>query len=427
MTTRLRALVMFALLVAGCVKKDNPNYCPGLNADNNCAEGDAGLMPCANNTQCTTSTAAICDTQLHACVQCTPTQTSACMKATPICGTDERCRGCASHAECPISNACLPDGSCADAGDVAYVSAAPDGTDNPLCTMAMPCTKIMKALATNRPYLKLHGSFDEPVTISNRAITVLADPGAALTRSSSGPILSVDGSSNVKVYDLEISGASGMAAVLLPNGSNQTVTLSHVSMTRNNGTGGAVLAQGGTLNIDRSKIFNNTSGGVSISMAQFDIENNFITGNGTDIGTTPTIYGGVLLSQTNTGTRILSFNTIFANKGGPAAVTGVLCDLLSQDLTASNNVIYGNTAAGIGAQVGGAHCSWTYSDIGPDAVPGNVSVDPGFGPGDFHLQSTSPLINQADPNATLGIDIDGDARPQGGRRDIGADEYTPGK
>lgn len=424
MPIRLRTLVMFALLVAGCVKKDNPNYCPGLNADNNCAEGDAGILPCSDNSQCS-APVAICDTQRMACVQCTPTQTSACTKATPICGMDERCRGCTSHAECPMSNACLPDGSCADAGDVAYVSAAPAGTDNPMCTKAMPCTTIMKALATNRPYLKLHGSLDEQVMISNRSLTLLADPGTVLTSSATGNILTVDKVSNVKVYDLEISGASGNGAgVSLPSGSNQTVTLSHVTMTRNNGMGGAVLAQGGTINIDRSKIFNNTSGGISIFMGQFDIENNFITGNG-DLATT--VYGGVYLNQTNAGTRILSFNTISTNKAVTGNPSGVSCNSLLQDLTASNNIIYGNTSINTSMQINGNHCLWTYSDIGPDAVPGNVNVDPGFASGDFHLQSTSPLINQADPNATLGIDIDGEARPQGGRRDIGADEYVPAK
>jgi len=424
MPIRLRALVILALLVAGCVKKDNPNYCPGLNTDNNCAEGDAGAQPCADNSQCS-APAAICDPQMHACVQCTPTQTSACMKATPICGMDEHCRGCASHAECPASNACLPDGSCADAGDVAYVSAVPAGTDNPMCTMTMPCTMIMKALATNRPYLKLRGTIDEPVMISNRSVTVLADPGTVLTSTSPGNILTVDKASNVKIYDLEISGASGNGAgVSLPSGSNQTVTLSHVTIRRNNGMGGAVLAQGGTINIDRSKIFDNTSGGISVSMAQFNIEDNFITGNG-DVATT--VYGGVYFNQTNAGTRILSFNTISANKAVTGNPSGVSCNSLIQDLTASNNIIYGNTATGTSIQVGGNHCLWTYSDIGPDAVAGNVSLDPSFVPGDFHLQSNSPLINQADLNATLGIDIDGDARPQGGRRDIGADEYVPAK
>jgi hypothetical protein len=64
-----------------------------------------------------------------------------------------------------------------------------------------------------------------------------------------------------------------------------------------------------------------------------------------------------------------------------------------------------------------------------------TSVDPGFvAPGtDFHLLSTSPLIDIGDPGGTpLGAqDIDGDARVVLGkagcaaRRDIGADEFVP--
>jgi hypothetical protein len=428
MAIPLRALVMLALLAAGCVRKDNPNYCPGRNADNNCAEGDAGITSCTDNAQCS-APAAICDTvQVHACVQCTPTQASACMKATPVCGADERCRGCRSHAECPLSNVCLPEGSCADPGDVAYVTAPPAGTDNPMCTMAMPCTQIKKALDTRRPYLKLHGSFDEAVMINDRSVSVLADPATVLTRTTMGNILTIDGTSNVKIYDLEISGASGNGAgVSLPGGGSQTVTLSHVSMTRNNGTSGAVSVAGGTINIDRSRIASNTSGGISITSAQFDLENNFIIGNGSDGVTTGTGYGGVSLNGTNTGTRVLGFNTIAGNKGGLDAVTGVVCSLVTVDLTASNNIIYGNTATGLGAQVGGNHCLWSFSDIGPQASGTNLNTDPGFVPGDHHLSAGSPLINQADPAATQPHDIDGDDRPEDGRRDIGADEYVPAK
>lgn len=425
MAIPLRALVVFALLAAGCVRKDNPNYCPGRNADNNCAEGDAGPQPCTDNAQCS-APAAICDTaQLRACVQCTPTQASACMKATPVCGSDERCRGCRSHTECPVSSVCLPEGACADPGDVAYVTAPPIGTDNPMCTMAMPCTQIKKALDTPRPYLKLHGSFDEAVMINNRNVTVLADPGTVLTRTMMGNILTVDGTSNVKIYDLEISGASGNGAgVSLPGGANQTVTLGHMSLTRNNGTNGAVFVSGGTINIDRSRIFDNTGGGISITSAQFDLENNFITGNG---DSSTGIYGGVFLSQTNQGTRVLGFNTIAGNKGALDAVTGVFCNLVTKALTLSNNIIYANLVTGLGTQVGGTNCAWTFSDIGPDTVAGNVGVDPGFASGDYHLSPGSPLINQADPAATQPHDIDGDDRPEDGRRDIGADEYVPAK
>ena len=42
--------------------------------------------------------------------------------------------------------------------------------------------------------------------------------------------------------------------------------------------------------------------------------------------------------------------------------------------------------------------------------------------GDYHLQSSSPCIDAADPAATLDVDIDGDIRPQGAAHDMGADE-----
>ena len=44
--------------------------------------------------------------------------------------------------------------------------------------------------------------------------------------------------------------------------------------------------------------------------------------------------------------------------------------------------------------------------------------------GNFHLKTTSPCKNTADPAATLEVDIDGDARPLGGRHDMGADEVV---
>ena len=371
-----------------------------------------------------------------------------------------------------MSNVCLPDGSCAEPGDVAYVS-VPGGADNPMCGQATPGTKVMKALETTRPYVKLLGAIDKAVMINNRSVTLLAT-NTTLPRGSPGNIMTVDGTSNVKIYDLAINGASGNGSgILLPSGSMQTVTLGRVSMTANNGALGAVVASAGMVTIQRRRIFNNISGGISITAAQFDIENNFITGNGTDDVASPTSYGGISPFQTNTGMRTLSFNTISGNKGALDTATGVSCAGVTQDLTASNNTIYGNLVHGLGTQVGGNHCLWTYSDIGPGTTPagiGNRNEDPKFVPGDFHLQSSSGLakprgsadstckkirslrvtfrsakplwvrgfqmqenrflavtfilVDQADPAATLGVDIDGDPRPQNSRRNIGADEYT---
>jgi hypothetical protein len=90
----------------------------------------------------------------------------------------------------------------------------------------------------------------------------------------------------------------------------------------------------------------------------------------------------------------------------------------------NSNIIVNNTGP---AQVSGGNCPSTYSDIGPGAVPGtgNLSSDPLFvdpARNNFHLQLASPARDAADPAATLAVDFDGDARPQGARRDMGADE-----
>ena len=214
-------------------------------------------------------------------VQCTATEASACSGTLPVCGTDDRCRGCISHAECPSSAACLPDGSCASAADVAYVAPGPAGTDNATCSIEAPCTTVAKALATGRRYLKLQGTTDEAVTIKDQAVIVLADPGASLTRTSNGNILVIDGTSDVQISDLTINGASGSGAgISLPSGGSQSLTLRRVTMSGNNGTGGAFTASGGAVSIYQSTISSNsgTGGAVTASGGTVNIYQSTITG-----------------------------------------------------------------------------------------------------------------------------------------------------
>jgi hypothetical protein len=460
---------MVVFLVTGCiiscVRKRNPYYCPGANPNDNCAEIDAGPTRCTDSTQCTPPE--VCDTQTAMCVQCTMSQASACAGVTPVCGADDSCRGCQSHSECPDSNACLPDGSCAPAADVAYVAPEPIGTDNTTCSLATPCTQIASALATERKYLKLHGTTDEAVVIKDRNIMVLADPSTTLTRTNNGNILVIDGTSNVEIYDLQINGASGNGAgISLPSGASQSLTLTRVSMSGNNGMNGAIIASGGTLSIQQSTldgnagggltasnahvdvrqswcinnagggliasgadisiqqstIASNGGGGISLSSSTFDLQNNFIFKNGGGA----TTFGGILVNQLNGATHKLEFNTIAQNVSTTGFTAGVTCQLVAQSIAFENNIVFGNT----GTQVSGLNCAWAYSDIGPDTVTGagNVNIDPQYvnaAQGNYHLRASSPLINQADPGATLATDIDSNARPQGGRSDIGADEYMP--
>jgi hypothetical protein len=196
------AIVALGWAAASCRKSDH--YCPGALLDN-CNYRDA-IEACTRNEDCS-APAAVCDVGgSRMCVQClAPDQTSACTGATPVCGDDHVCRGCGAHAECAGSEVCLPTGSCGGDTNVAYVD--PAGTDNASCTRATPCTLLSKALATNRPYVKLTGTTDEAVIIDNgRVITFLADPGAKLTRSNgAGAIVTVrDSGTSLTVYDLTI-------------------------------------------------------------------------------------------------------------------------------------------------------------------------------------------------------------------------------
>ncbi|MGE3454983.1 MAG: right-handed parallel beta-helix repeat-containing protein [Kofleriaceae bacterium] len=431
--TTLAMLVISIGAFSGCDwiwgKQLKAGFCDEHPTDSECPPIDAGSDgpdSCSSSTQCEAPTA-VCDLGAMTCVECTPAEAGACVGMMPVCGDDRACRACEAHSEC-ASSACLPDGSCADPGVVAYVS--PTGTDNASCSQAMPCTDVADALATGRAYVKISGTNDEggTIAIDNQNVTILADPGAKIVRTSNGIVLEVKGTSRVTIYDLEISGGSGAQGIgiSMPAGNTATLTLSRARISEN--AGGGIDTSGGTLTLSRSTVSGNAGGGISISGGQFDITNTFIVQNG-GAGST---FGGIEIGNiTGSGTRRLDFNTISANQAPATVNTGVSCGTVLTALVFANNIIYGNIVAGGGRQVGGsAMCSVIYSDVGPDMATGtgNINQDPQFiapAQGNFHLASTSPAKDVADPAATLSFDVDGEARPQGAGRDMGADEIVP--
>ena len=56
---------------------------------------------------------------------------------------------------------------------------------------------------------------------------------------------------------------------------------------------------------------------------------------------------------------------------------------------------------------------------------GNISMDPLFIFGDFHLRPASPAIDAGTCTGAPPTDFDGDLRPTGTTCDIGADEFVP--
>lgn len=430
MQSFMNRLTMFgALCIAavGC-QKTQPNYCATA-PNHNCMDLDAaidGPTACTSDQQCSGATG-VCDVSgSKVCVQCTTAEAQACTGMTPTCGSDDKCRACSVHADC-ASNACLPDGSCGTDTNVAYVDAT-GSASNTTCTKAAPCSTIAKALATTKAFVKIHGTVDEQVSINNQNLTVLADPGAKLTSTSNGILLEVKGTSQVSVLDLEIAGASGNNGygVSMPTGNTATLSISRAKIDTN--SAGGVSCSAGALTIARTEISGNAGGGVSLSSTSFDLENNFIVQNG---GPTSLIGGINLATVSGSGSHRLDFNTIAANAGTSTVNSGVNCGTVGAPIVFSDNVIYENTVSGGGKQIGGStNCSTTYSDVGPDAATGsgNINMDPMFvnaAQGNFHITSASPAKDTADPAATLAIDIDGDTRPQGPARDMGADEFKP--
>ena len=109
------------------------------------------------------------------------------------------------------------------------------------------------------------------------------------------------------------------------------------------------------------------------------------------------------------------------DKGG-----GIYCKDGS-DAVITNCIFWGNTAT-TGSQIHTASSNpvVTYSDVqGGWTGPGNIDSDPLFSDA-YHLQSSSPCIDEGDPNGYYDgeKDIDGENRVMGDEVDMGADEYT---
>lgn len=429
----------------------NPLYCedhPGHNCDNPIDSSTDGRERCMMNSQCT-APAGVCDVAgSMTCVQCTASQPEACVGTTPVCGTDNACQPCAAHPECTASNVCLPDGSCASEGDVAYVAAAGSGTS---CTKMLPCKKVSDAVNTNRPYVKFQGAavINEQVMLNGKNLTILADPGAKLTDTSNGILLRIDGASHVSIYDLEISGASGATnpGISLQPGNAAVVAL--VRVTLNDNQGGGISMTGGSLTVTQSTISSTTSGiqgtGISATGGSLTVSQSLISGNrggifemdGTfvivgnvffDNGGITSSIGGIAISTANNATNRLDFNTFAQNSARDGIGPGVQCTIGT--FTAKNNILSDNRTATGMEQVGGT-CSHIYSIVRPGTLPpgaGNKASDPLFANvpmADLHLQMPSPARGAADPTADLtGVashDIDGTARTV--PADIGAYQY----
>jgi len=402
----MKHFATLALLLAGCAK-DNPYYMGG--------DDTGGTDACETAADCTVGTPA-CDVPTGSCVACTVDDIGACGGTTPICSDVNTCAPCGTHDECS-AEACLPTGACGGDAEVAYVAAG--GNDANDCSLAAPCATLTHAATVGKPYVKLQNDIDEAVSFSGVTVEVLAAPGTVIRRSATnGPIVTLANAANVKLSNVVIrDGATAQHAGISVGGSESLVqlTLDRVAIINNAGIGMSI--GNGTLTMTRSVVANNNGGGASIT-ANFEITNSMFVKNGTN----GTFVGGLTLTPGVTK-HVFAFNTVAHNVSMYSAGRDLTCAMA---LNVTSSIITGNAPT--------LYCSFDYSllDANPSTGTGNKTGSPDFidttvanamAPDFYRIGASSAAKDSAAPSSDVMSDIDGDDRPQGGVRDIGADEY----
>lgn len=371
------------------------------------ADATRTCVGCAVAADCTRFAATPqCDGASGACVAC---RTSAdCDGANPVCGTDHTCRPCIADGEC-AAEVCAQAGTCPPAAQVIYVDSTA-AAGNVACTAAAPCRTVNAGLATAtaaRRYVKVApGMYAEQVILDGRAIEISAT-GAELTASNIA-VIEVRNFASLTATGLRIRGGAGRGLRC----NDSTVVLRGGGIEDNLDVG--VEGSRCDLTLERVRVLRNAAGGLDLSGGRIAIRNTFIGKNG---GLGSSVGGAVIRSPFDLA---LEFTTIADNQVSSGAA-GLFCQTAAV-VTVANDLIVGAAAT----QVQADSCAPRYT-LSNQEIAGatNLVGTPTFrnaAAGDYHLVAGSLGIDQADPAATVTVDIDGETRPAGARSDLGADE-----
>ncbi len=378
----------------------------GADGDADCAARDPATATCRSDGRCV------------ACLDddgCTQPDADFCDQASGLC------RGCLAHDECASEVCNIGQGDCTDPAAVVYVDNV-NGADGSACgTQAAPCASLTGAdgglakVAAGRRTVRLRAGQGYAEALDLDAVAViLVGPGAVLQPvSPDRAAIAARNGASVTIDGLQVTGADG---VTLGDGvrcsdAGTVVRIDRATISDNQDVGVEVEA-GCDLRMSRTLVLRNGGGGVRTLADTFDLTHSIIAGNGGGAST----FGGLRLAPGGTGTRRVEFLTVAGNTAGSGAA-GVQC---TTALPVGSSIVWGNSGP---AQVA-AMCAATYCDVqGGAAGTGNIDADPLFvSVDDLHLTAASPCVDAADPGAAATVDIDGDLRPRGAGRDIGADE-----
>ena len=466
----MRTIVLFFLIGLVACTKTNPNVCctdaadcsaagiPNLQA---CADGlscrshqciaetcststdcasDApycstsnGLcaLTCAQDSECPGAAQTAADLYCigAACVECRADTPSDCPSARPVCEAGT-CTGCVEHTDC-ASGICAADGSCAPEPDISYVSPSGGFTS---CSALSPCS-LTQALTLTRKYIVIDsGTYALTATIHLSNDTWLVGRGnrPKITNPAHGYIIMILTGARVRLANLEISGATasttqpgnGVGCESDGGAANRTLDLDNMLFTSNAGT--ALFDHTCVLTARRS-VFRGNGGGMGLADIESTIDRCEFSQNGegvySDSGVTK-ITNSFAFRNAGNGFHLfgdpaatpIQFSTSVDNTG-----YGLVLEQ-SGTTNSSNNILARNGQGSLYCFAGNNQCLYdgTIALTGSD-ISALHFKSPDTQPYDYHLTAGSSAIDAA-VTATLDHDFDGDARPKGAGRDVGADE-----
>ena len=384
-----------------------------------------------------------CAAEAWGCRSCTSNQH--CSNPQPICeGVTGSCRTCAADDECSSRVCNVETGECVAESSVIYATAAGTGQ----CSVTQPCslsTAIMLATQTfPAPTIRmLPGVYTTPISLATQSVLNIVATGASLAPNP--PAISISGGADVRIRGLTVINEK-VALCGATSGPNSSLLLKDGSIT--------ALGIGNTslIEIARCKLQISAadlalaSSSIAILLtddAVLELDRAYLHGNSTHY--IAAIGSRFTIQITNSLLTDIRFSLQPADTGPPGSRLTVGSSTLvptpgadhgCEVVAPSFSVRYENSIlAPLSAfdAVTGTRCSFSNTLLSVQTVPpsGTFVADPQFVNavgGDFHLKATSPAVNVGIPSIfglSVTPDLDGTARPQGAKPDIGAYEYNP--
>jgi len=358
----------------------------------------------------------VCSPASGTCVVCTEEDSSACKGSNPVCDTlAGECTICTEHAQC-ASGACNKfDGTCFPQNalwvdKLAPCNGATGSKEKPYCEIQDAAATIGK----NDPtliWVEPSAPYEKTVSIeSSRVVAIRSTSDTNSRLSVEGlPSLLVNQGSVTFLERLQIDYPSEDRGVVCSGGS---LWADHVQIQGRHNLGVDAMANCQMV-FRRSKIANNSGGGIQLSGGSLRLENSFVVSNGSDFSE----IGGV---TTNQGAELnLVYSSVISNQAQNELRLSMGCSPDTSG-TVRNSIILGTTGGAASFECGGLE--YEYNAIDNGKIGGtNTYVEGGLDPtwfvqpqtGDFHLKNGNTTFKDValwingDPDS----DYDGAPRP----------------